>query len=126
MNPPRPPEVRGPINPFADDKTAANKTTEQAGQPAGTFRREVHTDNYERIERDLSEGEQLLQLGKLEGRCPVRDAVAGRTVWARLDEIADSDRDPNKRISARELKNELNERFNEIAPAKLTIQPAEK
>jgi len=71
------------------------------------------------VERDLDEARQLLRLSRLEGRDPLQDAAAGRLAIDRLDAIADSDRDSQRAKFADELRRELRERFNEIAPTSL-------
>jgi len=72
------------------------------------------------IERDDVEARQLLRLSQLEGRDPLQDAVAGRLVLDRLDATAEGDMDPQRARWADELRRELRERFNEIAPTKFT------
>jgi hypothetical protein len=57
----------------------------------------------------------------LEGRDPLQDAVAGRLALDRLDTIADGDADPARIAWADELRRELRERFNEIAPTKFVV-----
>jgi hypothetical protein len=50
------------------------------------------------------------------------DAIAGRALRSRLDAIADSkSEDPARVAWAKDLRHELDQRFNEIAPAKITI-----
>jgi hypothetical protein len=78
---------------------------------------------FQGVERDLAEARQLLRLSRLEGRDPLQDATAGRLVLDRLDALADSDRDPQRAAWADELRRELKERFNEIAPTKFTLEP---
>lgn len=73
------------------------------------------------VERDDDEARQLLRLSQLEGRDPLQDAVAGRLVLDRLDTTAEGDTDPQKARWADELRRELRERFNEIAPTKFTV-----
>jgi len=73
------------------------------------------------IERDDREARQLLRLSQLEGRDPLQDAVAGRLVLDRLDATAEGDMDPQRASWADELRRELRERFNEIAPTKFTV-----
>jgi len=73
------------------------------------------------IERDDDEARQLLRLSQLEGRDPLQDAVAGRLVLDRLDATAESDTNPQKASWADELRRELRERFNEIAPTKFSV-----
>ncbi len=86
-----------------------------------TFHQETHAP----IERDDVEARQLLRLSQLEGRDPLQDAVAGRLALDRLDTIADGEQNNNAdRGRARwadELRRELRERFNDIAPTKLVV-----
>lgn len=86
-----------------------------------TFRFAEHTTSHQPVARDASEGVQLLQLGQLEGRDPLLDAVAGRTLRARLEALAESHGDAAHRQWARDLIYELNAEFNKIAPAKTTL-----
>ena len=74
------------------------------------------------IARDDEEARQLLRLAQLEGRDPLQDAVAGRLALDRLDTLADGDSDPGRARWADELRRELRERFNEIAPTKFEMQ----
>jgi hypothetical protein len=69
------------------------------------------------IERDDREARELLRLSRLEGRDPLQDAIAGRLALDRLDALADGD-DSTKASWADELRRELRERFNDIAPTK--------
>ncbi len=73
---------------------------------------------FQPIERDLAEARQLLRLSRLEGRDPLQDATAGRLALDRLDSLAESDRDPQQAAWADQLRRELRERFNDIAPTK--------
>jgi hypothetical protein len=73
------------------------------------------------IERDDREARELLRLSQLEGRDPLQDAIAGRLALDRLDAAADSDADVARAAWADELRRELRERFNEIAPTKFSI-----
>lgn len=73
------------------------------------------------IERDDDETRQLLRLSQLEGRDPLQDAVAGRLALDRLDAVADGGVDTNKARWADELRRELRERFNDIAPTKFEV-----
>lgn len=70
------------------------------------------------IERDDREARELLRLSQLEGRDPLQDAVAGRLALDRLDAIAEGDADTARVAWADELRRDLRERFNEIAPTK--------
>lgn len=70
------------------------------------------------IERDDREARELLRLSQLEGRDPLQDAIAGRLALDRLDAIAEGDADAARVAWADELRRELRERFNEIAPTK--------
>jgi hypothetical protein len=69
------------------------------------------------IERDDREARELLRLSQLEGRDPLQDAIAGRLALDRLDAIAESN-DSVQATWADELRRELRERFNDIAPTK--------
>jgi hypothetical protein len=73
------------------------------------------------VERDDREARELLRLSQLEGRDPLQDAVAGRLALDRLDSCAESDADAPRAAWADELRRELRERFNEIAPTKFQI-----
>ena len=73
------------------------------------------------IERDDREARELLRLSQLEGRDPLQDALAGRLALDRLDAAADGDADPAQRRWADDLRRELRERFNEVAPAKFEL-----
>jgi hypothetical protein len=73
------------------------------------------------IERDASEARELLRLSQLEGRDPLQDAVAGRLALDRLDAVADGDGNSARAAWADELRRELRERFNEIAPTKWEV-----
>ena len=74
---------------------------------------------FQPLERDLNEARQLLRLSRLEGRDPLQDAALGRLAVDRLDADADSDRNPQKAKWADQLRRELKERFNEIAPTSI-------
>lgn len=116
-------EDRNPVSPH-DGQPAATKasdavaTTEGSAADAVTTFREVRQP----IERDDEEARQLLRLSQLEGRDPLQDAVAGRIALDRLDAVADGDADPQQAEWADQLRRELRERFNEIAPTKFTVQ----
>jgi len=79
---------------------------------------ETHTvtETFSPIERDDREARQLLRLSQLEGRDPLQDALAGRLALDRLDEIAESN--VEHASFANELRRELRERFNDVAPTK--------
>ena len=81
-----------------------------------------HHETRQPIERDDAEARQLLRLSQLEGRDPLQDAVAGRLALDRLDALADresdNNADPQHARWADELRRELRERFNDIAPTK--------
>jgi len=70
------------------------------------------------IEREEREGLELLQLAQLEGRDPLQDAIAGRLIRNRIDSIADSASDPQKARWADDLRREIDQRYNEVAPTK--------
>lgn len=89
-----------------------NQQEDQADHAAATF---------QPIERDLAEAQQLLRLSQLEGRDPLQDAVAGRLALDRLDAIADRDGNPGQAAWADQLRRELRERFNDIAPTKFNV-----
>jgi hypothetical protein len=74
-------------------------------------------DTFQPIERDDREARELLRLSQLEGRDPLQDAIAGRLALDRLDAVAEGD-DPDRAGWADELRRELRERFNDIAPTK--------
>jgi hypothetical protein len=76
------------------------------------------------IERDDREARELLRLSQLEGRDPLQDALAGRLALDRLDAVADGDADPQRARLADELRRELRERFNDIAPTKFELSDA--
>ena len=78
------------------------------------------------IERDGEEARQLLRLSQFEGRDPLQDAVAGRLAIDRLDAIADGDRDSQQARWADELRRELRERFNDIAPTNFQVSSTNK
>ena len=91
-----------------DDRTLRDDVeSEAAARGSATFRP---------LDRDLDEARQLLRLSGLEGRDPLQDAALGRLAIDRLDADADSDRNPAKAKWADQLRRELKERFNEIAP----------
>lgn len=95
------------------DLFRSNRTGEQLRKQSET---------HQPIERDDTETRQLLRLSQLEGRDPLQDAVAGRLALDRLDAVADSDADPQRANWADELRRELRERFNDIAPTKLQFK----
>jgi hypothetical protein len=78
-------------------------------------------DEQQPIERDDVEARQLLRLSQLEGRDPLQDAIAGRLALDRLDAAAEGDGDEARARWADELRRELRERFNEIAPTKFEV-----
>ena len=89
---------------------------EEGGRAAGRFRqsKEIHQP----VERDLDEARQLLQLSRSEGRDPLQDAIVGRLALDRLDTLAERDSQPDQARFADQLRRELRERFNDIAPTK--------
>jgi hypothetical protein len=87
-----------------------------AAQAEQTFQEQMQP-----IERDASEARELLRLSQLEGRDPLQDAVAGRLALDRLDAVAEGDSDSARAAWADELRRELRERFNEIAPTKWKV-----
>ena len=101
---------RGKQNTLQEDL----KTQEGAREGSREFRERSP------VERDDSEARQLLRLSRVEGRDPLLDAVAGRLALDRLDQTAEGS-DRNKATWADELRRELRERFNEIAPAKFGV-----
>lgn len=98
------------------DDQALSKSEGSAADAVTTFR-EVRQP----VERDDEEARQLLRLSQLEGRDPLQDAVAGRLALDRLDALADGDSDPQRASWADQLRRELRERFNEIAPTKFEV-----
>ncbi len=102
------PAKREPAETVTESEAAADAVT--------TFR-----DVRQPIERDDEETRQLLRLSQLEGRDPLQDAVAGRLALDRLDATADGDSDPQRVRWADELRRELRERFNDIAPTKFEM-----
>jgi hypothetical protein len=74
-------------------------------------------DTFHPIERDDREARELLRLSQLEGRDPLQDAIAGRLALDRLDTLAEGN-DSARASWADELRRELRERFNDIAPTK--------
>jgi deoxyribodipyrimidine photolyase len=81
----------------------------------------VETATFQPIERNLDEATQLLQLSRLEGRDPLQDALMGRLAGDRLESDSDNPSiDATIRNYARDLRRELAERFNEIAPTKMS------
>jgi hypothetical protein len=120
----------------AGDPILATRRSQLATSPEATaaadegFRRAtsshlnaITTDTETRapIERDDREARELLRLSQLEGRDPLQDALAGRLALDRLDAIAESDADQNRARLADDLRRELRERFNEIAPTKFEV-----
>jgi hypothetical protein len=87
---------------------------------AGNFST-THIETHAPIERDDREARELLRLSQLEGRDPLQDALAGRLALDRLDALAESDGDPARARLADDLRRELRERFNEIAPTKFEV-----
>jgi hypothetical protein len=77
------------------------------------------------IERDDREARELLRLSQLEGRDPLQDALAGRLALDRLDALAESDRDSPHAMWADQLRRELRDQFNVIAPAKMQVRNAD-
>lgn len=74
------------------------------------------------VERDDREARELLRLSQLEGRDPLQDALAGRIALDRLDSIAEGEGDSPQATWADRLRRELRDRFNEIAPTKMTVK----
>jgi hypothetical protein len=87
------------------------------------FHAAANVETQQPIERDDREARELLRLSQLEGRDPLQDALAGRLALDRLDALAESDADPDRKRLADELRRELRERFNEIAPTKFQLNP---
>jgi thiol-disulfide isomerase/thioredoxin len=110
---------------------SAAKNSEGAASPAGSFpgtsggSRTADTELriYQPVERDTTQGEQLLQLDGREGRDPLQDAIAGGVARRRLEALADSNTDPAKAAWAKEFLVEIDRRYNEIAPTKFTPKP---
>jgi hypothetical protein len=74
------------------------------------------------VERDDREARELIRLSQLEGRDPLQDALAGRIALDRLDALAEGDGDSSQATWADLLRRELRDRFNEIAPTKLSVK----
>jgi hypothetical protein len=98
--------------------TVETKEEGSAATADGAF---LDEETFHAIERDDREARELLRLSQLEGRDPLQDAIAGRLALDRLDAAADSDADVARAAWADELRRELRERFNEIAPTKFSI-----
>jgi len=96
---------------------------EEPATAGGSFRLYERTEEsaQEPIERDLSEGEQLLRLRRLDGRDPVQDAIVGGFIRDRLEAYSESKRDPAKANWSRELLWELDREFNKLAPTKTKV-----
>jgi hypothetical protein len=77
------------------------------------------------VERDDREARELLRLSQLEGRDPLQDALAGRLALDRLDALAEGDRDSPQATWADQLRRELRDQFNVIAPAKMQLRNAD-
>jgi hypothetical protein len=88
-----------------------------------SFRAAAHAETQQPIERDDREARELLRLSQLEGRDPLQDALAGRLALDRLDAAADGDADPHRARWADDLRRELRERFNDVAPTKFQVRP---
>ncbi|MBX3425805.1 MAG: trypsin-like peptidase domain-containing protein [Pirellulales bacterium] len=101
----RPEATAAAARPFPRDESAADRAAARG----------EHAESLSPVERDDREARQLLRLSQLEGRDPLQDAVAGRLALDRLDAIADGDDSP-RRTWADQLRRELRERFNDIAP----------
>lgn len=112
-----------------DKRDQKPKVNQQSVEPAVTdsegYAANAETtfrDVRQPIERDDEEARQLLRLSQLEGRDPLQDAVAGRLALDRLDAVADGDADSQQARWADELRRELRERFNDIAPTKFEVK----
>ncbi|MEM8944118.1 MAG: hypothetical protein AAGD11_02965 [Planctomycetota bacterium] len=107
-----------------DDVTEHMHAGEAATKKGGSAANAVTTfpEVRQPIERDDEEARQLLRLSQLEGRDPLQDAVAGRLALDRLDAIADGCADSHHANWADEMRRELRERFNEIAPTKFSVK----
>lgn len=114
-------KIHGQGKPNHSTSEANSTVSGAAGTAEQTFRYSQQTSTHEPIPRDGSEGEQLLQLGQLEGRSPFLDAVAGRVVQPRLQAIAEGSGDAQQKQWARDVLNEIDAEFNRIAPARTTI-----
>lgn len=96
---------------------------EATAAAADTFRAPpLVAETHQPIEREDREARELLRLSQLEGRDPLQDAVAGRLALDRLDAAADGDSDAQRARWADELRRELRERFNDIAPTKFEVR----
>ncbi len=99
---------------------ATPESRSEVSPPADTFRMDY--EEQAPVDRDLREGRELLRLHALEGRDPLQDAIAGRLMRSRLDAFAESKSDPAKATWADELRREIDQRFNEVAPTKFTVK----
>ena len=114
-------------NPALETRNSRPATSQEATAAAAqSFRSAaaVSVDEQQPIERDDREARELLRLSQLEGRDPLQDALAGRLALDRLDALAESDADPHRARLADDLRRELRERFNEIAPTKFQVNAA--
>lgn len=68
------------------------------------------------LTRDTTAGEQLVELARREGESPVLDAIIGRLSLDALDEKIETLPDGPERTFAKDLKTQLLERFNDVAP----------
>jgi hypothetical protein len=106
----------------ASRRASSPRTTEATAAAAAPFRGgEQVVDDRQPIERDDREARELLRLSQLEGRDPLQDALAGRLALDRLDAAAEGDADPQQARWADDLRRQLRERFNEIAPTKFQV-----
>jgi hypothetical protein len=109
------------------DSELAPRASQPAPQEAtaaaeGSFRdASVRIETQAPIERDDREARELLRLSQFEGRDPLQDALAGRLALDRLDALAESDADPQRARLADDLRRELRERFNDVAPTRFQV-----
>jgi hypothetical protein len=107
---------------FAPEDAQHSKPQEATAAAEDDFQIEARAiETQQPVERDDREARELLRLSQLEGRDPLQDAVAGRLALDRLDAFAESDADAPRAAWADELRRELRERFNEIAPTKFQV-----
>ena len=89
-----------------------------AGAAAGFF----HKSGVGTIPRDDQEAAQFLRLSQLEGRSPLHDALVGRIALDEIQNTMDAKPDGPEVEWARTLKQKLEDRFNQMAPAALVVR----
>ncbi|HYO26053.1 MAG TPA: serine protease [Lacipirellulaceae bacterium] len=110
------------VAPAASDRAHAASQEATAAAEGPFPRGALHVETHAPIERDDREARELLRLSQLEGRDPLQDALAGRLALDRLDALAEGDADPQRARLADDLRRELRDRFNEIAPTKFRVR----